>query len=91
MRRQGPTAASFFDDMELKPLKPVPMQSQHSSSSFFESIADAIRTHDKPLVHIEDAEDGSAVRHLLSATHLPVAHQSNPLDSLALHFRSVSR
>jgi len=60
MRRQGPTAASFFDDMELKPLKPVPMQSQHSSSSFFESIADAIRTHDKPLVHIEDAEDGSA-------------------------------
>ena len=65
-RRNSAALAIAGDDMEgLAPLKPVPVESSTSSSgdsSVFASIAEAIRKHDKPLVHIEDDEDGSAVR-----------------------------
>ena len=65
-RRNSAALAIAADDMEgLAPLKPVPVESSTSSSgdsSVFASIAEAIRKHDKPLVHIEDDEDGSAVR-----------------------------
>lgn len=63
-RRNSAALAIAADDMEgLAPLKPVPVESSTSSSgdsSVFASIAEAIRKHDKPLVHIEDDEDGSA-------------------------------
>ena len=65
-RRNSSALAIAADDMEgLAPLKPVPVERSTSSSgdsSVFASIAEAIRKHDKPLVHIEDDEDGSAVR-----------------------------
>ena len=77
-RRNSAALAIAADDMEgLAPLKPVPVESSTSSSgdsSVFASIAEAISKYDKPLVHLEDDEDGSAVRASSRRAELPASY-----------------
>jgi hypothetical protein len=51
-RRAGPGALADA-------LKPVP---EKRLSNCFQAIADSIRESDRPLVHVEDDENGAAVR-----------------------------
>ena len=44
----------------LLPLRPVPTKEKKERHAF-EAIAEAIRLHDRPLVHIEEDENGTAV------------------------------
>jgi len=66
---------SRLEDPSLPALKPVPVRDH----SCFESIAELIREHDKPLVHIEDGESGQEKESLgqgrtLTETDLRLVH-----------------
>lgn len=74
------TLGASFDFLPALRSVVVPVASKSSEENCFKNIADAIKQHDQPLVHIEDDENGTAVRALLQSLTRPRTRQTPPTD-----------